>query len=118
VTNSKLYLAPRKCPDARILHHFVVSFRGPRQPPDPSPEASLASLTPFSIYSKKKILLFNILMKPLNILSLQNMVVMAFLQYKTEAIPGKPLKRKVIIFIKVYFHSKITKLFVTLKITK
>jgi hypothetical protein len=23
------------------------------------------------------------------------MVVMAFLQYKTEAIPGKPLKRKV-----------------------
>ena len=35
MTNSKLYLSPRKCPDARILHHFVVSFRGPRRPPDP-----------------------------------------------------------------------------------
>jgi hypothetical protein len=68
VTNSKLYLSPRKSPDARILHHFVVSFRGPRWPPDPSPEGSLASLTPFSIYSKKKILLFKILMKPLYII--------------------------------------------------
>jgi hypothetical protein len=29
------------------------------------------------------------------ILSLQNTVVMAFLQYKTVAIPGKSLKRKV-----------------------
>jgi hypothetical protein len=33
VTNSKLYLTPRKCPDARILHHFVISFLGgPRTP--------------------------------------------------------------------------------------
>ena len=53
MTNSKLYLSPRKCPDARILHHFVVSFQGPRQPPDPLPEGSLASLTPFFVYSKK-----------------------------------------------------------------
>ena len=30
MTNSKLYLAPRKCPDARILHHFVISFQNPR----------------------------------------------------------------------------------------
>jgi hypothetical protein len=52
VTNSKLYLSPRKCPDARILHHFVVSFRGPL---DPSPEGSLASLTPFSVYPKAPI---------------------------------------------------------------
>jgi hypothetical protein len=43
----------RKCPDARILHHFVVSFRGPRRPPNPSPQGSLASLTPFSVYSKQ-----------------------------------------------------------------
>ena len=33
MTNSKLYLTPRKCPDARILHHFVISFLGgPRTP--------------------------------------------------------------------------------------
>ena len=65
MTNSKLYLAPRKCPYARILHHFVISFQGPRRPPDPSPEGSLASLAPFSTYSKKNFLLFKILMKPL-----------------------------------------------------
>jgi hypothetical protein len=49
-------------PSCQVLHHFVVSFRGPRRPPNPSPERSLA---PFSVYSKKKILLFKILMKPL-----------------------------------------------------
>jgi hypothetical protein len=37
----------------------------------------------------------NILFNVVIILSLQNTVVMAFLQYYTEAIPGKPLKRKV-----------------------
>ena len=46
--NSKVYLSPRKCPDARILHHFVVSFRGPRRTPDPS----LRSLHFLSILKK------------------------------------------------------------------
>jgi hypothetical protein len=49
------------------------------------------------------------------------MVVMAFLQYKTEAIPGKPLQRKVTQEETREWknqYEKDAKLFVTLKITK
>jgi hypothetical protein len=44
------------------------AYRGPRRTPDPLPEGSLALLAPFSTYSKKKFLLFKILMKPLTLM--------------------------------------------------
>jgi hypothetical protein len=68
VTNSKLYLASRKCPDVMILHHFVISFRGPR-PPHPSPKWLLAS--------------FKILMKPLQPWTLHFYLNFHCYQFKT-----------------------------------